>query len=252
MTEFFLSFDLSPLQWVLIILAAALIGANKTGLVSVSLLAVPLFAVVFGGKSSTGVLLPMLMIADLFAVFSFRRNVQWKQIFRLLPWVVVGIAIAMLVGNRVPDRVFRVFIALSLFVVLTFLIVKEITGREITVKGGLLSSAAIGLLGGFATMIGNAAGPVVSTYFISLDLDKNEFVATRAWFFWIVNVIKLPFHIFAWKTIDLRSLQFDVVLIPAIALGAFAGVLLVRNIAEQPYRIFVIVATFVASVAMIL
>ena len=252
MIDFIASFGVSPLQWALVLFAALLIGAAKTGLVGIYLISIPIFAAVFGGKSSTGVILPVLIIADVFAVISYRKDIKWKKLFGVLPWAFVGIAVALWVGSSISDSVFKKLIASVVIIVLIFMLVKEISGRELKANNTWYLNAAIGILGGFSTMIGNAAGPILAVYFLSLDLDKNGFISTRAWFFWIINVLKLPLHILVWKTVDLHSIGFDLLLLPAIAVGSVAGFLLVKRIPEKPYRIFVIAATFVSSIFLII
>jgi uncharacterized membrane protein YfcA len=105
----------------------------------------------------------------------------------------------------------------------------------------------LGLLGGFATMIGNAAGPVMALYLLSMRLPKNSYIGTGAWFFAIVNISKVPFHIFSWKTINLQSFMLDVIMIPAIATGAILGIYLVRFFPEKAYRIFIILTTVLSA-----
>ncbi len=252
MLELISSSGLSSLQWALLLLSAGLIGANKAGLVSISLISIPVTASIFGGRASTGFILPILIIADIVAAVSYRRNIRWRELMGLLPWTLCGITFGLLVGGSVPDRIFKILIAVSIFIVLIFMLYKQISGHEFKVKSKWYNNAVIGLLGGFASMIGNAAGPIIATYFISLDLGKDEFVSTRAWFFWLLNVLKLPLHIFVWKTISFEILKFDLIMIPAIALGGFAGLKLVKLFPEKPYRIFVISATFVSSIFLII
>ncbi|MDC7126336.1 MAG: sulfite exporter TauE/SafE family protein [Spirochaetales bacterium] len=252
MINFLSSFNFTQIEWLLLFLGAILIGANKTGLVSLSLLAIPIFASIFGGKASSGIVLPILILADIFAVFSFRKGVKWKEFLGLMPWAICGILIALLIGNFVSDKLFKLLMACAVFIVLIFLVYKEISGRNFSLKSHWYTNAAIGLLGGFSTMIGNAAGPIMTVYFLSIDLDKDEFVATRAWFFWVINLIKLPLHIFVWQTVSIRSFCFDLLLIPAIVIGGLIGLLLVKRLPEKPYRIFVIVATLVSSIFLII
>jgi uncharacterized membrane protein YfcA len=109
----------------------------------------------------------------------------------------------------------------------------------------------LGLLGGFATMIGNAAGPVMALYLLSMRLPKNQFIGTSAWFFLIVNLSKVPLHIALWKTITWPSFLFDLLMIPVIAVGAFLGIWLVRMLPEKAYRVFVIVSTLLAAVLLL-
>ena len=96
-------------------------------------------------------------------------------------------------------------------------------------------------------MIGNAAGPVMALYLLSMRLPKNQFIGTAAWFFFIVNLSKVPFHVLAWGTITRHTFLFDVMLIPAVAAGAFLGIWLVRLIPERAYRIFIMASTMAAA-----
>jgi uncharacterized membrane protein YfcA len=108
-------------------------------------------------------------------------------------------------------------------------------------------SAMMGILGGFATMIGNVAGPIFAIYLLAMHLPKNSFIGTGAWFFLIVNFSKFPLHIFVWKTINLDTLTLDLMLLPAIAFGAFAGIKLVQKISEKLYRTAVIIVTALSA-----
>jgi uncharacterized membrane protein YfcA len=105
----------------------------------------------------------------------------------------------------------------------------------------------MGILGGFATMIGNVAGPIFAIYLLAMHLPKNQFIGTGAWFFLIINFSKFPLHIFIWKTIDWNTLSLDLVLLPAIALGAYLGIQLVKKISDKMYRTAVIVVTALSA-----
>ena len=96
-------------------------------------------------------------------------------------------------------------------------------------------------------MIGNAEGPIMSIYFLSMGFDKNKFIGTVAWFFLFVNLFKVPMHVFIWKTIDLNILLFDLSLFPFILVGAVTGVWIVKKIPERPYKIFVIVSVILST-----
>ena len=96
-------------------------------------------------------------------------------------------------------------------------------------------------------MIGNAAGPVMSIYFLSRNLPKNSFIGTSAWFFLLVNVFKVPFHIGVWQTISMESFSFNLLLFPAIVLGVFVGFSIVKRIPEKAYRIFILVSIGLAA-----
>ena len=101
-------------------------------------------------------------------------------------------------------------------------------------------------------MIGNSAGPVMAIYFLSMKLPKNSLIGTAAWFFMIVNLFKVPLHAIFWATITPATLLFDAAMIPAVALGALAGVRLVKLIPERPYRIFILVVITLAALKLVL
>jgi uncharacterized membrane protein YfcA len=105
-------------------------------------------------------------------------------------------------------------------------------------------------MGGFSTMIGNAAGPIMSVYLLSMSLHKNIYIGTTAWFFFIVNTFKMPLQIWGWHNITLRTLGFNLLLLPAIALGAFLGIRIVRLMPESTYRWFIVAATFLSAIAL--
>jgi uncharacterized membrane protein YfcA len=207
---------------------------------------VPLLASVFGGRPSVGLLLPILIFADVFAVGYYHRHAAWKHIIRLLPWALIGIAGGVLVGKLISDAVFNRLLAVLVLVGIGLMLWQDIR-RNVSVPDYWWFSMGLGMLGGFATMIGNAAGPVMSLYLLSMRLPKNIYIGTGAWFFFIVNITKVPFHIGIWKTITLQSLLFDVLMIPAIALGALLGIWLVKFFPEKAYRIFIIATTLFSA-----
>jgi hypothetical protein len=118
---------------------------------------------------------------------------------------------------------------------------------KVEIKERKIFSIIVGFLGGFVTMIGNAAGPIMSIYFLSMGFNKNKFIGTAAWFFLFVNLFKVPFHIFIWNTIDLEIFLFDLSLFPLILIGAIIGVWIVKKIPEKPYKIFVIVSVVLST-----
>ena len=109
----------------------------------------------------------------------------------------------------------------------------------------------MGILGGFATMIGNVAGPIFAVYLLAMHLPKKSFIGTGAWFFIIINICKFPLHFFIWETIDLKTLSFDLLMLPAIGLGAFIGIKAVKKISEKSYRVFVIFVTAISALLLL-
>ena len=246
-TAFFQSYELTTLQWVLLALSGLLIGMAKTGLSGFGMMVVPILANAFGGRPSVGLLLPILIFADVFAVSWYNRHADWKHVLRLLPWALAGILVGTLVGKSISDQSFNRLLAALVIGGIGILIWRDLRSDKLRIPRSRWFAAGLGLLGGFSTMIGNAAGPVMALYLLSMRLPKNVFIGTGAWFFFIVNLSKVPLHVWSWKTITLESFLLDVLLIPAIAAGAFLGIWLVRLLPEKIYRIIVIATTLLSA-----
>ena len=201
----------------------------------------------FGGRPSVGLLLPLLIFADVFAVSWYNRHADWKHVARLIPWAFGGIVAATLVGRSISDTTFNRLLAVIVLLGIGVLLWGDLRKNKMAVPQSRWFASSLGLLGGFATMIGNAAGPVMSLYLLSMRLPKNIFIGTGAWFFFIVNLSKVPLHIWSWRTITWPSFKLDLLMIPAIAAGAFLGIWLVRLLPERVFRIIVIATTLLSA-----
>lgn len=240
-------FDFTTIQWVLLVLSAMLIGMSKVGVPGVSMLVVPTLAIIFGGKASTGILLPILMMADVFAVTYYHRHAEWKYLWKLLPFAFIGIGTALWVGEVVNDEWFKNIIAVMVFLSIGLMLWRDRKKEQNSFPDSWWFAAFMGILGGFATMIGNVAGPIFAIYLLAMHLPKNKFIGTTAWFFLIVNFSKFPLHILVWKTIDWQTLSLDLMLLPGIALGAFLGIQLIKKISDKLYRTAVIIVTALSA-----
>lgn len=244
--------DFSLLQWLLLFLCAMIIGMSKVGVPGVSLIVVPVLALIFGGKASTGILLPILMMADWFGVGFYHRHAQWRYLWKLLPWAFAGVGIALWVGKVVDDEWFKNIIALLVFLCIGLMLWKDRKKGSNFFPDSWWFAGTMGILGGFATMIGNVAGPIFAIYLLAMHLPKNSFIGTGAWFFLIINTFKFPLHIFIWETINMQTLKLDLIVFPGIAAGAILGVWLVKKIPEQTYRSFVILITALSALLLLI
>ena len=242
------SYSLKLPELSLIFLSAVAIGMAKTGLGGFGMLTVPIMAGIFGAKPSTGIVLILLIIADFFGVWFYHRHADIKLILKLSPSTIFGILLGILIGDRISDAQFTIL--LSGILILGALVMGANLNNNLKVKPSFVLSFITGSVAGISTMIGNSAGPIMSIYFLAMGLEKNSFIGTGAWFFLFVNLFKLPFHIFIWETIEVKTLLFDLVFIPAIVLGALAGVWIVKKIPEKPYRVIIIVSVVFAALQM--
>jgi len=224
---------------------------SKTGIHGAGMMAVPLLALVFGGQLSSGILLPILCLADVIGVWYYHRHASWYHLRKLFPWAALGTVLGTIVGGSLDDATFKLVMAVIIFISVFIMIWLE-RGRREQVPDFKWFAALTGVGAGFTSMIGNLATSVVAIYFLAMRLPKNAFIGTAAWFFLVLNWFKVPFHIFTWKTITWNTFLLDLATLPFIAVGAFLGIVIVRRIRDRAYRWFIIEMTIIAAVFMIM
>lgn len=236
--------------WQLVAIAAAaiLVGMGKAGISAITLLAIPVLAQPFGSKASTGLILCLFLVGDVFAVNAYRRHVRWDEIRKMLPAALIGLLIGIFVGNMVNDRQFKYLIASIILLCLVFLLYQERKGSQIRVPHSMWFVILIGVLSGFATMIGNAAGPIFAVYLLAIGLDKQNYLGTTAWFFLVINLIKLPLQIFAWHNITGYTALLALGALPAIYLGIRLGLWVIRSLNEKHFRYLILAMTALACI----
>jgi hypothetical protein len=236
----------SPALWVLAIVAALCAGLAKTGFGGLGIVAVLLFAQIFPAKASTGALLPLMIFADLIGVYFYRGHANWPDLIRLLPATLVGIVCGWWLMPRIPDHDFIVFLGWLILGLMVLTVVQRRFPRMLlsAVNHPLLGLVA-GWAAGLATMLANAAGAITAFYFLARRMDKMTFVGTAAWFYLVINLSKIPFSIHL-GLMTPESLKFDLLLLPAVAVGAVAGRLLLRRV---PQRLFEWITILLATAA---
>jgi uncharacterized membrane protein YfcA len=242
-------FTLSAFSWVLVVLAAVLIGFSKTGILGVSLLVVALMASVFPAKQSVGIVLPLLIFADVFAVLFYRRHANWTILVRLLPFTAAGVVAGYFLMGRIKSEQLRPIIGFIVLAMLGLSVFLQLRKSDKTPRG-LLFPAFIGVMAGFTTMIANAAGPLMTVYLISMKAEKKELIGTNAWHFAMVNLFKVPFAI-GLGLITLPSFTFDLLLLPAVVAGAVGGYFLLRVIPQKIFNIVLLVLAGASAVNLI-
>ncbi len=222
--------------------AALLLGIAKSGIKGLAILIVTGLALVYGAKESTGILMPLLICGDILAVIYYKRHVKWVYLIKLLPWMVAGVLVGVVLGKDLPEDLFKSGMAMIILISVAMMYYWE-RKKEKKVPNHLSFAALMGMMAGFTTMVGNLAGVFSNIYFLAIKLPKNEFIGTAAWLFFIINLFKVPFHIWSWGTINLASFQISLSLIPAVILGFMFGVSIVKKIKNYRYRQLILLLT---------
>ncbi len=231
--------------------ASFIIGISKAGIRGLDAFQVVLMAVIFGSKVSTGIVLPLLCIADILAVLYYKKSVDWKIFFSLMPSMIVGVFSGLFLGQYIDEPMFKKIMACIVLVTLFLLFRSEVLKKDSPVPNSKFYTYAMGFAAGFTTMIGNLAGAFANIYFLGLRVSKVAFLGTVSWVFLFINIFKLPLQAFVWKNISLKTLQLDLYLIPIVCLGFFVGIKIVGKINEELFRKIVLAMTVLGSVFLV-
>jgi hypothetical protein len=232
--------------WAAGALCAFFVGMAKTGMPGLGILAVPLMVLAVGdARQAAGWLLPILCCADLFAIYYWRRHAAAAKLFSLAPWVLVGMAGGAL-ALRLPEARLRPLVGVIILAMLCLYLWRRYGNAKLQSAPPI----AYGAAAGFATTVANAAGPVMSLYLLSKRLPQEEFVATGAWFFFIINLLKLPIYA-SQGMITQPGLLFGATMFPAVLLGAISGKWLISRIPAHLFEIAVIGLTALSTVLLL-
>ena len=232
-------------------LGAFLIGVEKAGLKGLAMISVSIFALGLGGKASSGLLLLLFMTADIFAVRHYYDAANFLVIKRLIAPAAFGIIIGGLLGTIISDHLFKDIIAFIILISLGLIVLPGRNVNKLSSKQGDLLAIIIGALTGFGTMIANVSSPVLAIYLLALHLSKRVFIGTVVWFFFIVNILKLPFHIWIWQTIDWSTFRTALLALPVIVLGFALGLLIIKRIPERTFRNLILLVTLIAALKLL-
>lgn len=249
--------NLTPIQWLLLGLGAFATGLSKTGVAGLGILAVALFANALPPRESTGALLPLLIVADVFGVAIFRRHADWRHIWRLFPWVIPGVilgSVALQVAR--PQQIGRLIGAILLAMTALHFwrrraMARDPDGFAARLPHSSWFAAFTGILAGFSTMVANAAGPVMVLYLFAMGLPKITFLGTMAWFFFFVNLFKVPFSQ-GLGLITAQSVVLDGILLLPLLPGVALGPRIVRHLPERAFEQMVMALTVLAAIRLVL
>jgi hypothetical protein len=243
-----------PLLWVFAFLGAFMVGVSKAGITGLSILSIALFTQVFpSSKQASGLVLPLLIFGDFVAVFSYRKHTQWHYLWRLFPWTALGVVLGYFTLGRISDHAARTLIGWIILSLAALSFWRQYGGNaddESKLSAHWSVGALIGVTAGFITLVANAAGPLMAIYLVAMRLPKMEYVGTAAVFFMLLNLFKVPFMVDL-GLITTKSFSFNLILAPAVLLGALAGRWLLIRINQRLFEQLVLLLSAIGGVLLI-
>lgn len=241
-----------PGAWSLFFFCAMLIGMSKTGVQNIGTATIPFFALLFGAKHSTGIVLPMLCMADLLAVIYYRKKFHRELVIKPMPWALMGLVVALMLGDSVPESSFKIMMGGCILLGVVTMAGMNRPENLDKISASRWFAPLIGFVLGFSTMIGNAAGPILTVYLLAMRLPKFAFVATGAWFIMILNYLKIPLQIFVWDNVSWAGFLLSLTALPFILLGGFVGIKIVHLLPERQFKLLMITLTVVSTLFLLI
>lgn len=268
--------DLGAIAWALLVLAAAFSGLSKTALPGMTTLSVAIFAAVLPAKASTGALLLLLIVGDVFALLSYRRHAHWPTILRLFPAVAAGLVLGALFLAFADDSWVRRTIGVILLALIVITLWRrhaprmraprrraqdpaasdpaiadpDASDRPASPGAQVVARIGYGTLAGFTTMVANAGGPVMAMYFLAARFPVKAFLGTAAWFFAVVNLVKVPISV-GLGIITPSTLLLVLVLVPGLVAGALIGRWIANRIAQRVFDLVVVIGSLAGAIYLI-
>jgi hypothetical protein len=243
---------LSYWQWIWLAVAAFSSGLSKTGIAGLGILPVVLFANLLPPRESTGALLPLLLCGDVFGVVLFRKHASWPHLWKLFGWVIAGVVAGYFALDWFNNAQVKRMIGVILVAMVAMHFWRERPQEDPASRlpHSLWFTALMGFMAGFATMVANAAGPVMVLYLLAIGLPKLVFIGTGAWFFMLVNAFKVPFSV-KLGLITRESLVMDAILILPMVPGALLGPRILNHINQRLFERMVLLLTLAGAIRLL-
>lgn len=242
-----------PWQWVLLFAGAFMVGLTKTGIAGLGILVVAVFTLAIPARQATGVILPMLILGDVFGVLLYRRHTEWRHLWKLFPWTGAGVVVGWLALGRIDGQQTSRLVGAILILLLAVHFWRKsrrAPAEEAVAHAPLWVAAGTGLLAGFTTLVANAAGSVMTLYLLAMRLPKMGFLGTNAVFFLLLNWFKVPFMVNL-DLINPESLWLNLQLAPAVIAGGLLGRVAAARMNQQVFEAIALALTAVAAVKLL-
>ena len=236
------------MTWPLALLFAFILGLTRGGIKGIAPLFVMLMILAFGGKASTGIIVPLLVIGDFYAMYLYRKHVNWSHVKSFMPWVIMGAMAGAFIGKDFSDVYFEKGISLIIMLSVTTIVIWELNPHK-QLKSHWLTTCFTGLGSGIFSIIGNFAGTFANIYFLKSQLPRRQIIGTGTFVYLGVNIFKIPFHIYVWKSLTWNTLKIDFCLLPAMFVGILVGFQVIRIATDKWFRVFLLVVTFISALA---
>ncbi len=242
----------SPLTfYTMAALVALLIGFSKGGLGgTLGALATPLMALVMPADQVIGLVLPILMVADVFAVASLWKRWDWRLIVLMLPGAVIGVTIGTYFITNAPTATLKLALGIIVLLFALYKIFETRLFNQLTYEAKDWHGVFAGTVAGFSSALAHTGGPPISIYLLMRRVPTHAFNATSALFFAIINWVKVPYYIYA-QLFDIQQMRSLIWLLPLLPLGVWGGKWAADKVSREVFERVIVVLLVVTALLLI-
>ncbi|MGB0574148.1 MAG: sulfite exporter TauE/SafE family protein [Hyphomicrobiales bacterium] len=239
---------IDPLFYAMAIPSVVLIGLSKGGLTGIGALAVPLMAIVASPLQAAAVLMPILLILDLVAVWTYRKTFDKITLAITIPASVIGIVIGAILVSQVNPNWVRIIIG---FIAISFTISYWSTKKETKPRDhSILRGTIWGSITGFTSFVTLTGAPPYQMYLLPLRLDQRKYAGTFMIFFWMNNILKIvPFMMLG--QMNKSTLTTSAILFPISLVFTFIGIWVVKKLPTKIFYEIIYILLFLVSIKLI-
>jgi len=228
---------------ILIAFLGFMIGLTKGGFGGLGALLTPLLSLVLPVSSAVGVLLPMLMIGDAFALYMYWKEWDADLVKRMLPLGIVGALIGTFLLSSLSSNVLRIILGVFVLIVVAYKFISEQV-KAMQYRPSPWHAPFAGLMAGIASGMFNNGGPAFNSYLLLKKMSARPFIATGTIYFSVLNLIKVPGFLYT-GVLDPPLLFSLWWVFPFIPVGIWVARITLTRVSPQAFeRIIVILLIF--------
>lgn len=238
----------TPLLIAVVGVSVFLYGLSKTSMPVAGVVAGPVLAAALGVTTASGFVMPLLLVADLFALARYRQHANWPLMLKLVPGVLVGIVLTAVLFRYVDTSTLGRVVGFLILLSVALEVWRRRNPRQESDGTPRWASVAFfGTLAGMTTMAANAGGTAMTLYLINMRVSMLAFMGTFAWFFFFLNLLKVPFLV-GLGFLNTQTLLADLWFLPVVIVGALFGYTLFRQMNERVFTAIALTLSAVASI----
>jgi uncharacterized membrane protein YfcA len=223
--------------------AVILVGLSKGGFSGLSMMAMPMLALVVSPVRAAAIMLPILIVQDWVSVWAFRRDFEPRNLMILIPASLIGIGAGWLLAAHVSEALVRLAVGLISIGFVAYMVIRSRGGEPAPAEAKVAPGIFWGALAGFTSFVSHAGAPPFQVYVMPQGLSPRLFAGTATMFFAAANLLKVAPY-FALGQFSQANLTAAATLFPLAILATIAGVWLVRRVPADRFYNAVYALTF--------